>query len=792
MATPAKKRRRRLMRKGRLDLLASADSPLELVSQVTAADVAADPDAVQIEAAAGDGDDGSRRPATFKANAYSGGPMTPRMAGALSTGTPIVVDLRGMRIARNGRQTPVLFSHDKTDPVGHTNSVTVGTSVRAEGILSVPGDSRDKVVGAARDGFRWAISVGVEATELEALALGETATVNGRTVRGPIYIARKSQLKEISFLAVGADPPASATVSATSATPPTAPNAPTESDPMPEELRAYIEASGFNPDEVSDGQIEYFKAQHAAKIEAEQGDGSGAGGNGLNDLSPGIGSQMLGGGSGSGQGGSQGAATGGGQTVDVQATGGNVDPIAERRAQFAAEIERCRVVASICAEYGSPTIKIQGKDKSLESVAIEAGWDEDKVTLEAMRASRDVAPAGRVSGRDQTHTLDALTCGLMMRSGVNIEASHFQGVQAIEAGSPGWLVAGTNSDQFQRTAENARRFRSASLLEIAATAVEIESGQRPHGRTAVIEAAFSSGNFAKLIGTSVGARALEAFNEVPDTTQGWVSRTTVPDFEQHDRAGLDAMESLDHLPPGQLAAHAKQSAHGEKVQAARYAKQYVIDEQHLVGDRLDLLSRVPRQMGKAAARLIPDLVYWLLLSNPTMARTGRTAFNSTDGTLATAAAFDKAPLQALISSLMQQQDGDAVLNLQPTHLMTGTELADAVVQLTGSAVFSNDSGEGARNPLARYGIQPVADARLSTGVRHPQTKVLASGSTTAYWLHSTDGEGIEVQTVDGTGGIPRVRVSNLTQGGWGLHVDVKHDVGAAMVENRTWRKNAGA
>ncbi|MEM9827733.1 MAG: hypothetical protein AAF958_14175 [Planctomycetota bacterium] len=706
-------------------------------------------------------DDGDDAKPTFRARVYSGDRMRPRFNGYASP-TPVVIDLQGVRVDRRGSKLPVLYAHERGTPIGHTSRVDVGTSaITAEGVLSVPSERQREVIGAAKNGYRWAVSVGFEATEREFITAGETAMVNGRTMRGPLYIARKGTVKEISLLSIGAEASAAATVSAASGdNAPPAPGLTVDKD-----LRDYIEAQGFDVDQLNKDQVEFFEASFAQSKKADEQDGAPE---------------------------TRQAATPGG-TDSIEATDPDPDPLIAERKRRADEARRVHAIDQICAEYKGVTAKAEdGTEQPLDVVAIEAGWTPDQTELHAMRARRPRSPAIHTSGKAKTHTLDSIQCGLMLRAGVKIDSSVFRGFDSIEAGMPEFLTSDVNSERFQKAAEQGRKFRGASMIEAAAQVVELETGDRPVGKRDLIEAAFSSNAVANLFGTTVGARTLQTFREVPDTTAGWTRRTTVPDFLEHDRVGLDAMGGLKRVRRGDEAEHAKRSSKGEKVQVARYGLQYTIDEQDLIDDRLNLLDATPRQMGQAAGRLIPELVYWLLLSNPTMARTGAAAFTSGEGTLLTAAAFGKASLSAMISSLMKQKDGNVTLNLTPTHIITGTELADEVVQLTGSAMLSNDSGAGARNPMARYGLAPVADARISNGVNHPDTGVLAGGSTTAFYIASTDGDGIEVQTLDQTGGVPMTRTTNLTQGKWGIHIDTKFDVGAKMVENRTFRRNAGA
>ncbi len=142
------------------------------------------------------------------------------------------------------------------------------------------------------------------------------------------------------------------------------------------------------------------------------------------------------------------------------------------------------------------------------------------------------------------------------------------------------------------------------------------------------------------------------------------------------------MESLDHLPAGGEANHAKRAAKNESVQVARYAKQFCLDEQDMLGDRLDLLQKTPVEMGRAAARTIPDLVYYMMLANPTLTQTGRAMWNATDGTTSATGALARSTLSALIAILMKAVEGDATLNLMPNALGYGC----GVIRYSGAAL----------------------------------------------------------------------------------------------------------
>lgn len=698
--------------------------------------------------------DGEASLPRFTCTAYDGGMMQPRMSWPYVGN--VVIDLSGVRVDGGGRDLRVLYHHSTYDPIGHCESVTVANSITAEGVLSVPGESREKIVAAAANGFRWQVSVGMSVDEFERVDEKQTVTVNGRQFRGPCYVARKSNLYEITFLAIGANGKrATAKVTAE-------PETLEFVDEMNKELRAWLVASGYTNEQIEAITPEQLPGLQAA-FDAVKPRLVAAPAQPVPATTP----------------------------TTVQATQQTssenpVDLVAQRQ-EYAAERRRITEIEAIGRRYSGVTIEANGQQVDLIAHAIETGMDVRDVELHALRNSRPAAPAVHATSRDRRATLAAICGGAMLRAGVALDSTFLATDNTREAflaaGLPTTFCENLNAETRQRAMNDAHEFRSLSLVDLAAEAMRLDGMEVPRNRRALIQASFSSNSLSVIFGLTIGARALQAYSEAVSTVGGWTETATVPDFEDHKRPKLENMESLDHLPPGGEANHAKRSAKAETVAADRYAKQYAIDEQDMMGDNLGLLQRSPREMGLAAARLVPDLVYYVILSNPTLTSTGRALFNTTDGTTAVSGALGTVGnLGVLIAAMQKLQQNGINLNMLPTHLITGAELADTAVRLVGSGVISNDSGLGSTNPIARYGIAPVADARISNGVRHPKTKALATGSATNYYLVDRANTPIEIQFVEGSGMMPLVRVTPLTQGKWGMHVDCKHDVGVGVVQ----------
>jgi len=71
------------------------------------------------------------------------------------------------------------------------------------------------------------------------------------------------------------------------------------------------------------------------------------------------------------------------------------------------------------------------------------------------------------------------------------------------------------------------------------------------------------------------------------------------------------------------------------------------------------------------------------------------------------------------------------------------DLGDLAVQLTMSAVISNDSGVGGTNPIRTRNIMPIEEARLANGLVDPVSKSTLAGSLTTWYLVSAEGKTIE-------------------------------------------------
>lgn len=196
---------------------------------------------VAIAAAEGDSPE---TPKSFTATFYTGGPLN--IAG---WDLPVVVDLSGLKA---GNVLVANLDHDSTKRVGNFEAINDGKSLVAVGKATAATAARDEVVKSAQAGYQWQASLEVNPTRVETLAKGKTVTVNGQEITGPAYITRAGVLKGFGFVSHGADDNTTATIAASAAT-----KKETEMDPK---LKQWIEAMGFDPEQLDETQLAGLKA----------------------------------------------------------------------------------------------------------------------------------------------------------------------------------------------------------------------------------------------------------------------------------------------------------------------------------------------------------------------------------------------------------------------------------------------------------------------------------------------------------------------------------------------------
>lgn len=153
-------------------------------------------------------DEGEDEAKRFDMTAYTGA------AVEVGFGLPTVFDLSAMKV-REGNLA-ILLQHDPERRVGFGEVVeNNGKTLSIKGQF-LDNDHANEVIRDSKQGFPWQASVGLAPDAVEFIDAGVETTINGQTFEGPL-LRVSSQLRESSFVSMGADGDTSAVALSASA-----------------------------------------------------------------------------------------------------------------------------------------------------------------------------------------------------------------------------------------------------------------------------------------------------------------------------------------------------------------------------------------------------------------------------------------------------------------------------------------------------------------------------------------------------------------------------------------------
>jgi len=460
-----------------------------------------------------------------------------------------------------------------------------------------------------------------------------------------------------------------------------------------------------------------------------------------------------------------------------------------------------------------------GQPEKLIARAIDEGWTAEQFGLKclerlqrqsaghATRQSGDginTAPAGHVR---RGATIEALQAAVLLRSGINLQNPLLATEQArhiLERNHMGWLyqmnagIEATGNSDAEQFAEVGRRYQTDSAARTCERMLEMTHRDgAPSDVEEIVSRSFSSPYLPRVFGAIVSVGLVEGFMAYPNSTTGWVDRADWADFRDNQPIGLDGRQGLRMHTRGTEAKDVDFGDYGEKYAVRRFSGKFTLDEMDIIDDTVGANQQMPQQIGEMAARLEPDLVCSLLLSNPTLSD-NVALFHADRGNLKTSNALSIANLAvaeaAMATQTIKTKSNKVIArNLMAGYLITPRGLRATAKQVANSSLIV--SGETAQrgnlNPHdGEYQIR--SDARLDVGVINPITEAMVTGAATTWFIAERSGkQALQLGYRRGTGRAPTLRVKRLDQPGqFGIGWDIVFDLGigvlspAAMVMNQ--------
>lgn len=417
-------------------------------------------------------------------------------------------------------------------------------------------------------------------------------------------------------------------------------------------------------------------------------------------------------------------------------------------------------------------------------------------------------PAQHTRNSQTDFNAQALECALMMRAGIDDPTHQRYRVDRVR----GQLIPLVDrqrgqqlSDDQQRAVERGYELQGLPAVVFIQRALALD-GIRCEPTPYAIEYAIQSRGAAGMSTTSLvniftqtfGARLMQGWTTTPDTTEGWVDVEDNPNYLPKEQVELALNgEGMAHLPRGAEAEDITLADSNQYTRVGRFARKAIFDDMDLVNDNFGVITgKVPGILGGIARETRPDLVYAILLANPTM-EDGVALFHASHGNLlAASGGFAESTLEAAWTAMSIRRINGRNVNIRPTHIVhpaTIDILVDKTIKPQGDVMVvgsTTDISTVSTFAMARRGLQHVGDSRLDNGVIDPKTLTSYAGDLNDWYLVAA-GQGHEPITVSylaGTRRSPRFRSGVLDRGQFGMWFDVSLSIGAKATHYETIRK----
>ena len=338
--------------------------------------------------------------------------------------------------------------------------------------------------------------------------------------------------------------------------------------------------------------------------------------------------------------------------------------------------------------------------------------------------------------------------------------------------------------------DSGREFRGMRLVDMAREFVEMAGGtargMTPQelaraalgcDRQAVRAAGMhSTSDFPLLLGSTVNRTLRDAYTNAPQTWRPLGRQTTVPDFRAVTRAALGDIAALEQVKEHGEYKYGTLSEDGAPIKVAKFGKIIAITWETIVNDDLGALTRIPAALGNAAAATESNVVWALLLGNPSFTD-GVPFYDASHGNVAASGgAINTTTLAAARSALRKQKSkAGEFLNLSPEFLVVGPDKELEAYQFTSSNYVPAKNAD--INDVRNASLTVIVDARITGNQWY---LFAAPGSIDTFEYAYLEGEqGVFTETREG------FEVD-------GMEIKARLVFGAGWIDYRGAYKNPGA
>ena len=484
----------------------------------------------------------------FEILAYSGGYLPVE-----AYGVPVIIDLAGLEATAG---VPILIDHKKSveTTLGITDEIhNDGKTLSLTGLITGTSEIAKQVLAQDKAGHTWQASIGAQVLAEEEVTSGQQVTVNGQTLQGPAIVGRRAVLRETSVLPMGADRTTTVNLAAAAAT--------LLEETAEMTFEKFLSELGLSMDDLSDERRAALELAHGAEYPADS-----------------LQSEVI------------------EEPETVTASAGVLSTdmtqsLQELNRQAAAQFARH-------ADIG----RIARKHPKIAAKAIEAGWSNDKVELEVLKADKSKTRPTSFGSQPSTSSVTpgVLEAAVCMQRKHNDAETRFDD-QTLQA-------AHTN---FRRGLGLQQLFLQAAAMN----GMDVAPGQRVTKEVMQyafghnVQAAFSSVDMGTMLENIANKELLEGYEEVEASWRSIAKIKPVSNLQTATSYRMTDDGEYEELSPTGQIKHGQLGTETYTRQAKTYAKMFALTRTDMINDDLGAFDDLRNRVGGGAHRKL-NRVFW--------------------------------------------------------------------------------------------------------------------------------------------------------------------------------------
>jgi hypothetical protein len=680
----------------------------------------------------------------------------------------IVVDLSTIKL-RDG-VFPILHNHraDEEEIVGQSERAIVeGSNLTVSGSFMMSSERAQGIIAKADEKFRWQVSIGADSPDMDFVAKDATVAVNGRNYVGPVYVARNVELREVSFVVLGADSNTSAVVARRQAK---------LRGGAAMSFETWCVSMGFDSSKLDEIQMIHMKNLYDKAVAA-------------GEIVPGTEDPPTP----AADPEEEPPATEAGAPAPLLQGGTNGNPVANSAAhtanhiaamqqQAAAEITRQSTIRLLCSGMPDPHVSINQGGKivkvNLHAHAVANNWTTQQVELEILRAARPTPNLtfGSTNGREPATIMAAA----IAQAGKLPNLERQFPAQVLEmAHSQYKSRIGLQQILIEAAAQNGYSARFDSIKSDLAGVLRAAFSPQ-------IQGASSTFSLPGIFANTANKFLLAGFMGVDQAWQKIAAKRAVNDFKAITNYRMTGAFQFDKIGPNGEIKHATVGEESFTNQAATYAKMFAITRQQMINDDLGALTAVPQKIGRGSALKLNDVFWTAFLDNASFFASGNNNYFEGAATNLQASSLETAELK-----FRKQVDADGKpLGIEPAILLVPPEINRTAKSLMNSDFYAVGGGSSATQvPTSntfKGTYEPVATPYLSNSS-------YTGYSIVAWYLLANPGDlpVIEVVFLNGVE-TPTVESADADFNTLGIQIRGYFDFGVTKQDSRGGVKSKGS